>query len=121
MTQTNSKAAAILAQRARYKASNKLETLQRELSAMSVSKPSEDSAGFNTAVDARKAKKRLSTHDYEKQDRAKHNTAYRPNVRPFRSHEEKPDTRIRTHGKTDRDTCTYYRNKASDQLPKPFK
>ena len=105
-------------QRQRYKASAKLETLHQTLSAMSVSKASDDSAGFNTSVDARKAKKRLSTHDYEKQDRAKHNKAYRPNVRPFRAHAEKPDTRIRTHGKTDRDTCSYFRNKASDLLPK---
>lgn len=117
----NKTAELILAQRKRYKASNKLESLHRSLSAMSVGKASDDSAGFNTSVDARKAKKRLATHDYEKQDRAKHNKPYRPNVRPFRAHDEKPDTRIRTHGKTDRDTCAYFRNKGGDLLPKPIK
>lgn len=117
----NKTAERILAERKRYKASNKLESLQRSLSEMAVSKASDDSAGFNTSVDARKAKKRLATHDYEKQDRAKHNKPYRPNVRPFRAHAEKPDTRIRTHGKTDRDTCSYYRSKGGDLLPKPIK
>lgn len=117
----NTTAERIIAERKRYKASNKLESLQRSLSEMAVSKASEDSAGFNTALDARRAKKRLATHDYEKQDRAKHNTPYRPNVRPFRAHAEKPDTRIRTHGKTDRDTCSYYRSKSGDLLPKPIK
>lgn len=117
----NKTAERIIAERKRYKASNKLESLQRSLSEMSVSKASDDSAGFNTSVDARKAKKRLATHDYEKQDRAKHNKPYRPNVRPFRAHDEKPDTRIRTHGKTDRDTCSYFRNKGGDLLPKPIK
>lgn len=115
------KAERILAERRRYKASNKLESLQRSLSDMSVSKASDDSAGFNTSVDARKAKKRLATHDYEKQDRAKHNKPYRPTVRPFRAHDEKPDTRIRTHGKTDRDTCSYFRNKHGDNMPKETK
>lgn len=113
--------AEILAQRKRYKTSNRLETLHRTLSSQSVSKASEDSAGFNVAVDARKAKKKLSVIDVEKQDRAKHNKPYRPVVRPFRAHAEKPDTRIRTHGKTDRDTCSYYRNKNGDNLPKPIK
>lgn len=117
----NKTAERIIAERKRYKASNKLESLQRSLSEMAVSKASDDSAGFNTSVDARKAKKRLATHDYEKQDRAKHNKPYRPNVRPFRAHDEKPDTRIRTHGKTDRDTCSYFRNKGGDLLPKPIK
>ena len=114
-------ASEILAQRKRYKASNKLETLHRTLSSQSVSKASEDSAGFNVAVDARKAKKKLSVLDTEKQDRAKHNKPYRPNVRPFRAHQEKPDTRIRTHGKTDRDTCSYFRNKNGDNMPKESK
>lgn len=108
----------LIAQRKRYKASNKLETLHRSLSSQSVSKASEDSAGFNVAVDARKAMKRLAVLDLDKQDRAQHNKPYRPNVRPFRAHSEKPDTRIRTHGKTDRDTCSYYRNKNGDNLPK---
>lgn len=111
----------ILAQRKRYKASNKLETLHRTLSSQSVSKASEDSAGFNVAVDARKAKKKLAVIDTEKQDRAKHNKPYRPTVRPFRAHQEKPDTRIRTHGKTDRDTCSYFRNKHGDNMPKESK
>lgn len=111
----------IKAERSRYKASNKLESKYRELSAQSVSKPSDDSTGFNLAIDARKAMKKLATHDYEKQDRAKHNTPYQPNVRPFRSHGDKPDTRIRTHGRTDRDICSYYRNKHGDNMPKETK
>lgn len=117
-TYTNPKAIALLKARSRYKASAKLEALHQNLSNQSVSKASDDSAGFNVAVDARKAMKRLATHDYEKQDRAKHNKPYRPEVRPFRAHAEKPDTRIRTHGKTDRDTCSYYRNKHGDNMPK---
>lgn len=106
------------AQHQRYKASAKLESMHQTLSSMAVSKASKDVSGFNTSMDARKAKKRLATHDYDKQDRAKHNKPYRPSVRKFRAHQERPDTRIRTHGKTDRDTCAYYRNKHGDNMPK---
>ena len=105
-------------QKARYKSSARLEGMHQSLSNMAVSKASEDSAGMNVAPDARKRRKALSTTDYDKQDRAKHNRPYRPSVRPFRAHAEKPDRRIRTHGKTDRDTCSYFRNKSGDNLPK---
>ena len=88
---------------------------------MAVSKASDDSQGMNVALDARKRRKALLTTDYDKQDRAKHNKPYIPSVRPFRAHSEKPDTRIRTHGKTDRDTCSYFRNKNGDNLPKAHK
>lgn len=108
-------------QKARYKASARLEDMHQTLSRMAVSKASEDEQGQNVALDARKRRKALSTTDYDKQDRAKHNKPYRPVVRPFRAHAEKPDTRIRTHGKTDRDTCSYFRNKNGDLLPRPNK
>lgn len=105
-------------QKARYKTSARLEDMHQTLSNMAVSKASDDEQGQNVALDARKRRKALSTTDYDKQDRAKHNRPYRPSVRPFRAHSEKPDTRIRTHGKTDRDTCSYFKNKNGDNLPK---
>lgn len=112
---TNPTVLEILRQRDRYKASAKLEAKHQELSALAVSKPKDNPNGSNLAIDARKARKQISTVSYDSRDKSV--VAKQWVAKPAKAMAE-PTATIKTHGKTDRDTCSYYRNKNGDNLPR---
>lgn len=114
----NSKAAKILAERKRYKHSAEHERKQQELSNLAVSKPSDNPNGSNLALDARKARKAQHTVNYDKRPRAVVPREWL--AKPATALAE-PKGRIKTHGRTDRDINSYFRNKNGDNLPKETK